>query len=92
MMTVDIDMCRISDNQWRADIRAIMDDLGITMEDLGGELKLTKGRISQILKPGSMLPYGFPERAKAAIQRIAARRAESVGLRVGIPKEDEIPE
>ncbi|KKQ08011.1 MAG: RNA polymerase sigma factor [Candidatus Daviesbacteria bacterium GW2011_GWB1_36_5] len=59
------------------------------MQELGRELKLSKGRISQILSEGEPIPFGFPERARTAFQRIMARRAESVGLRVRIPRDEE---
>lgn len=82
-------MARITDDQWREDMKTTLKELHITMQELGRELKLSKGRISQILSEGEPIPFGFPERARTAFQRIMARRAESVGLRVRIPRDEE---
>lgn len=82
-------MARISDDAWRDDLLERMREVGIEQKDLAAELGLTKARISQIFKKGEALPFGFPERAVKAMQRIAAKRAEILGLRVVTPRDGE---
>ncbi len=89
-MAPEAPMPLITDDQIRQDIKQRLDGAKISMEELGVELGLSKGRISQILKEGpdaEDLPLAFPAKAIRAMQRIIARRGAFAKLSIDIDAE-----
>lgn len=73
-------MPRLTDDQFRDDLRARMDGAEISLERVAQEIGLTRSRISQILQKGKPLPVGFYERVMCAMRRIHVRRGEHLGF------------
>lgn len=82
-------MPMITDDQWRQYLRSIREKGDVSADEVAVELGCSKSYVTLIETGKRPIPVGFPARYLEAVQRIVAKRAEAVGLRVTLPHEQE---